>query len=85
MDQFSSADLASIQPNTHSFVVRVWLVDGAPEMGRTAWRGRITHVPSGRYQHFISLKDISAFVTPYLHQLGVKPTRLWQIRRWLRG
>jgi hypothetical protein len=76
-------NVASIQPNTHSFVVKVWLVESSDERVQLAWHGRITHVPSGRSYHFTHVNEISLFVTPYLHQLGIKPTRRWKFWQWL--
>jgi hypothetical protein len=25
------------------------------------------------------------FMTPHLHQLGVRPTLVWKLQQWLRG
>jgi hypothetical protein len=47
--------MASIQPNTHSFIVKVWLAGPEDETGRHLWRGRVTHVPSGRDRYFLEL------------------------------
>ena len=82
--------MASIQPNAHSFVIKVWLA--GPEDGsaggevsqRGDWRGRITHVPSGQSCHFTRLSDITQFVMPYLHGLGVRPSRWWRLNQWWR-
>jgi hypothetical protein len=74
----------SIQPNTHSFVIKVWVNEVIQEQEPIVWQGRITHVPSGQVRHFVNVDEIAAFVTPYLQQLGVKPTWSWKIRQWLR-
>jgi hypothetical protein len=66
-------------------VVKVWLVDHAPKIGRRGWRGRITHVPSGRSLHFADMAEMTLFISSYLHQLGIKPTRWWTVRQWWRG
>jgi hypothetical protein len=84
MDDLRDPDVGSIQPHTHSFVVKVWLVEPDRAIGRHGWRGRITHVPSGRSRHFRNLRAIARFITPYLHRLGVRPTLSWTVRRWLR-
>jgi hypothetical protein len=85
MDELGEADVGAIQPGTHSFVVKVWLSGHGQESGRVAWHGRITHVPSGHRSHFVKMKDMATFMTPYLHQLGVRPTLLWKVQQWLRG
>lgn len=76
--------MASIQPSTHSFVVKVWLSGSEHADGPVAWRGRITHVPSGRQRGVRDLAELGAFVAPYLHDLGVRPSWGWKARRWLR-
>jgi hypothetical protein len=76
--------VVSIQPNTHSFIVKVWLAEASDESVQLAWHGRITHVPSGHSCHFTDENEISRFVTPYLHQLGIKPAWRWKFWQWLR-
>jgi hypothetical protein len=74
----------SIQPKTHSFIVKVWVNDAGQAKGQIVWQGRIPHVPSGHVRHFVNVDEIAGFVLPYLHQLGVKPTWSWKIRHRLR-
>jgi len=76
--------MASIQPDTHSFIVKVWVERVAGE-GADSWRGRITHVPSGQTRSFTDLGEIPAFVTPYLEHAGVPVSRLGKLRRWWHG
>ena len=55
-----------VEPNIHSFIVKVWqevVVGDADEQG---WRGYITHVPSGTRRYFEDLAEILAFVQPTL-------------------
>jgi len=55
-----------VEPNIHSFIVKVWqevVVGDADEQG---WRGYITHVPSGARRYFEDLAEILAFVQPTL-------------------
>lgn len=71
----SSADQHTFdesEERTHSFIVKVWLEDPVASVGQAAWRGRITHVPSGKRRYFRDLGDIAAFITPYLLDMGVK-------------
>jgi hypothetical protein len=85
MNQLGDADIGRIQPDTHSFIVKVWLNEHRRDGGRPGWHGRITHVPTGHHHHFSQVKGIAVFITPYLHQLGVRPTLSWKVRQWLRG
>jgi hypothetical protein len=71
--------MESIQPNTHSFVVKVWSEETGASPPAVVWRGQITHVPSGEQRSFHELSDIGAFVAPYLEQMGVRPSRWHQL------
>jgi len=77
--------MQSIQPNTHSFVVKVWREETGAPPPKMIWRGQIIHVPSGQRRSFTDLAEIPTFVAPYLQQLGVKPTWWWRVRHWLVG
>jgi hypothetical protein len=83
-NKFSGVTVASIQPKTHSFIVKVWLDETDHEPRRRRWRGRVTHIPSGHDCHFVELNEIAFFIIPYLQQLGIKPGWLWRVRQWLR-
>ena len=72
--------MASIQPYTHSFVVKVWLASPGAD-GHAEWRGRVTHVPSGDSRHFRELVDLNRFIAIYLGDLGVRPSRRWRLPR----
>lgn len=72
----------TVQPNTHSFIIKVWLDEPNAANGRICWRGRITHVPSGNVHHFVHVNDIADFIMPYVQQLGVSPPRWWHARHW---
>ena len=76
--------MATLQPNTHAFIVKVWLEDTGEMTGKAVWRGRITHVPTGQMRHFVDVNEVADFMLPYLHQMGVRPTWRWRVRRWLR-
>jgi hypothetical protein len=54
------------QPDTHSFVMRVWVEDRCDKSGVVRWRGSITHVPSGRTHYFEDLSDMCAFVASHM-------------------
>jgi hypothetical protein len=68
---------------THPFIVKVWLEETVEEAGRAVWRGHVTHVPSGERRYVKDLDDITAFIAPYLEEMGVKLGLFWRIKRWL--
>ncbi|MEZ4660563.1 MAG: hypothetical protein R2911_23655 [Caldilineaceae bacterium] len=70
----------SIQPQTHSFVIKVWLEE---DTRAAAWRGQITHVPSGRRQHFTALAEIPLLIAPFLEEPNRQLALHWRILRWL--
>jgi hypothetical protein len=64
-----------VEPNIHSFIVKVWqevIVGEADEQG---WRGYITHVPSGARRYFEDLAEILAFVQPTVAEEAVASTQ----------
>lgn len=68
--------------NIHSFVLKIWIEEPTEKSGEVVWRGRITHVASGRRQFITRLNDISEFVWPYLKKMGVKRRTCWGMIRW---
>ncbi len=77
--------METIQPNTHSFVVKVWSEETGTASPAVVWRGQITHVPSGEQKSFHEISEIATFVAPYLQQLGVKSSWWWRLRLRLLG
>ncbi|RME01413.1 MAG: hypothetical protein D6816_12340 [Bacteroidetes bacterium] len=67
-----------IELSNHSFLIRIWREEGA----RPAWRGHITHIPSGERRYFEELSTISLFVLPYLEEMGVLPGMYWRLKIW---
>lgn len=70
------------QPNTHSFVVKVWLEETVEEAGRARWRGHVTHVASGERRYLESLSGLAAFIRPYLEPWGVKFSFFHRVRHF---
>lgn len=62
----------SIEFNTHSFIVKIWLEEPADDNRQGKWRGHITHVPGGERRYLKSLSEIVAFIVPYLISMGVR-------------
>ena len=69
--------------HTHSFIVKIWLETPPDGAHPAAWRGHITHVPSGRRRYLRDLEAIRAFISPYLNAMGVKRTPRTWIGQWL--
>lgn len=77
------AENTTIEDNTHSFIVKIWLEETAEEVGLARWRGYITHVPSGKRGYFKDLREVSLFLAPYLERMDVRLGFLWKVRQWL--
>ncbi|MFN8468448.1 MAG: hypothetical protein U0X20_23015 [Caldilineaceae bacterium] len=75
--------MESYEPNTHSFVVKVWLEETVAEAGRGSWRGHITHVVSGERRYMQSLGEITKFIESYLIGMGVQPEVERRMPWWL--
>jgi hypothetical protein len=73
-----------LESHTHSFIVKIWRERVGVRGRKAVWRGYITHVPGGERRYLRSLGDIADFIIPYLAAIGVKPTRYWRVRQWLR-
>jgi hypothetical protein len=73
----------AIEPNAHSFIVKIWLEETVEEAGLARWRGHITHVPSGERRYLKDLNDVLFFIAPYLEKMKVKLGFLWKVRKWL--
>lgn len=71
-------------PQTNSFIVKIWLEETAEEAGQVIWRGRVTHVSSGERRYVKGLDDIVAFIVPYLEEMGVRFGTRSQVKRWLK-
>lgn len=72
-----------IEPDTHSFVVKVWLDDKDEVTGQVIWRGHITHVASNQRRYFDNLSDLNAFLIPYLKAMNIKLPIFWRVFQWL--
>lgn len=70
-----------IEPDAHSFVINIWFEKTNASRGDVLWRGRITHVASGKNCNLTHLGAITHFIAPFLHKMGVRPTLAWRLRR----
>jgi hypothetical protein len=60
------------ESSNQSFIVKIWLEETAEEADRATWRGHVTHVPSGQRRYIKDLDGITAFIAPYLEEMGVE-------------
>ncbi|HYP51954.1 MAG TPA: hypothetical protein VEQ42_00350, partial [Pyrinomonadaceae bacterium] len=72
-------------PSVHSFIVKIWVEEGARADATAAWRGHITHVPGGERRYLTHLDDIVDFITPYLEEMNGDFGPCGRVRRWVRG
>jgi hypothetical protein len=73
-----------LEPDSQSFIVKVWVEERAGKAGRGVWYGHITHVRSHERRYLKDLDEIPAFIAPYLEAMGVEPVRRWRLRPWLK-
>lgn len=71
-----------LEPDTHSFVVKIWLEAAPTARQRLIWRGHVTHVGSGQRRSVKSLCEILTFLSIYLQKMGVRPGIFEQVCRW---
>ena len=74
----------SLEPDSQSFIVKVWAEDSPGQADRGVWHGHITHVPSHERRYLKNLDEIEDFIAPHLEEMGVKLGICWRMRRWLR-
>ena len=74
----------SLEPDSQSFIVKVWVEDSTGEASRGVWHGHITHVSSQERRYLKNLGEIEDFIAPHLEELGVKLGMRWRVRRWLK-
>jgi hypothetical protein len=70
------------EPDSQSFVVKVWLEETVKESGQARWRGHVTHVTSGERRYLESLSGIADFIRPYLEAWGVRFGFFHRVRRF---
>jgi hypothetical protein len=67
----------------HSFIIKLWLEAGG-KSEPNAWRGYITHVPTGKRRYLKRLSDISDFVQEYLDDQHSRKNLGSRARNWLK-
>ena len=71
----------SLEPDSQSFIVKVWVEDNNKAGGQGKFRGHITHVTSHERCYLNNLNGIEDFIAPYLDEMGVKLGIRWRVRR----
>jgi hypothetical protein len=73
VEQDSEAQEASLEPpQTHSFIVKIWLNETDEARGAARWTGHITHVPDGERRYLTELSEIREFIVPYLKAMNAR-------------
>src|SRR5260221_14588029 len=78
------ATMELLEPDTQSFIVKVWIEDSAEEGCRGVWHGHITHIPSRERRYLKNLGEIEDFIAPHLEKMGVKLGMRWRLKGWLK-
>jgi len=73
-----------VEPDTQSFIVKIWVEESAEDRSRGVWHGHITHIPSHQRRYLKDLSEVQDFIAPYLESMGVKAGRRWRLRLWPR-
>jgi len=73
-----------VEPETQSFIVKVWVEDSAKDAGQGVWHDHITHIPGHERRYLKNLGEIEDFIAPHLEEMGVQLGIRWRMRRWLR-
>ena len=72
-----------IEPLTHAFVLKLWLIDQQERQGKRAWRGHLVHVATGERIYFDNMSQLNNRLLQYLDQIGVQLPFWWRAYRWL--
>lgn len=74
----------SLEPDSQSFIVKVWVEDRSGQADGGVWHGHITHVSSHQRRYLKNLDEIEDFIVPHLEAMGVKLGTRWWLRSWLK-
>lgn len=54
------------EPQSHTFLIRIW-IEGVPqEAGRLSWRGHVTHLPDEERCRVETFEEITRFMRGYV-------------------
>ena len=72
------------EESSNTFIIKIWLEETAGEANFATWRGHITHIPGGKRRYLKELNDVTAFILPFLKDMGVEISFWWRLRNWMR-
>ena len=73
-----------LEPDTQSFIVKIWVEESAEDTSRGMWHGHITHIPSRQRRYLKDLSEIQDFIAPHLEEMGVKLDKRRRLKGWLK-
>jgi hypothetical protein len=73
-----------IESQLHSFIIKFWLEDTLENTKRTAWTGKITHVPGGEQRYIKSFDEMADFITAHLRSPRVDTPQPGRMRSLIR-
>jgi hypothetical protein len=73
-----------IEPHTHSFILKLWLLKQEGTKAGQNWRGHITHVASDQRIYFGSFWELNRLLISYMQKMGVKLPFWWRAYQWLK-
>lgn len=76
--------MASIDSNTHSFIIKVWLEEVNELTSQIIWRGHITHVQDGKRRYVDDFEGMKHFIKIYINDMGVEFSPSHRVVLWLR-
>ena len=78
--------MSSREPVVHSFIVRIWIEEGAEVEQITIWHGQVIHVPGGEGQYFRDFDNLVDFISSSLGFVRHRKHRWFgrKLKRWLR-
>ena len=72
-----------IKTDTHSFVIKIWLEEPKSRSAPAVWRGRVTHVASGKHFYIDQLNSIAFIISPFLREMEVDLGYGWYFKRFI--
>jgi hypothetical protein len=79
LTQFEKNRMSDNGSGSESFIVKVWVEEDTPAQ-TSFFRGRITHVQTGKLQYFDNPRVMLAFMMPFLRQIPASHPARWQER-----
>jgi hypothetical protein len=58
------------EPETHSFIVKIWLEEAGGDAAPDVWRGHATHVPNGERLYFSRIDDIVTVIRALIERVS---------------